>query len=348
MKKLIAMLLAACMVFAMCACGQSTTSATTPSNDASEKPADYVEGDGKTYTLMISTQMAESDPYVQGFYALKERIEARTDGMFTVEVYPSSQLGSDEDVIEQALQGVNVAVVTDAGRMSNYVPDIGIVGMAYFADSYDELLKVQQTDFWKNCIDELATDNGIRMLCFNYFAGARHFLTNKPIYTPEDLAGVRIRTPGAPAWSKSVEALGATPVTMSWTESYNAVQQKAIDGVESQHSASWGLRIYEVLKYIDKTAHFQLLNGMMCGEKWFSTLPEAYQNLLLEEFDKQGQLTAAEVIAKSDEYEQMMVDEGMEVIEPDVEAFKKAADAAYDELGYTELRQQIYKEIGKS
>ena len=119
---------------------------------AQSKPADFVEGDGKTYGLMISTQLADASPFCQGFYAIAKRVEERTGGKMTVKVFPSAQLGSDEDVIEQAIQGVNVAVVTDAGRMANYVRDIGIDGMAYFTNNYDELLKVQQTDFWKNCV----------------------------------------------------------------------------------------------------------------------------------------------------------------------------------------------------
>ncbi|MBL3540025.1 C4-dicarboxylate TRAP transporter substrate-binding protein [Aminivibrio sp.] len=306
-----------------------------------------VEGDGKSYELMVSTQLADSHPFCRGFYDLAKRVSERTGGKLTVKVFPSAQLGSDEDVIEQAIQGVNVAVVTDAGRMANYVKDIGIVGMAYFADNYDEIMKVQRTNFWKENVKKLAEENGIRVLSFNWFDGARHFLTNKPVRKPEDLKGVRIRTPGAPAWSRSVAALGATPVTMGWTDVYNAVQQKAIDGCEAQHSASYGMRLYEVLKYINKTAHFQLLNGLIVGEKWFSTLPASYQALLREEFEKQGKITAAEVIEKSDVFEAMMVKEGMEVIEVDLPAFKKASEAAYEELGFAEQRKAIYKEIGK-
>ena len=306
-----------------------------------------VEGDGKEYTLRVSTQMADSDPFCDGFRAIGERVAERTGGKFKVLVYPSAQLGSDEDVIEQAIQGVNVAVLTDAGRMGNYVQDISIVGVAYFADSYDELLKIQQTGYWKECIRKLADENDIRILSFNWFAGARHFLTNKPVKKPEDLKGLRIRTPGAPAWSESVKALGATPVTMGWTEVYTAVQQKAIDGCESQHSANWGVRVYEVLKYINKTGHFQLLNGLMVGEKWFKTLPESYQALIVEEFEKQGEISSRVVIDLADQYEAQMVEKGMEVVEVDLAAFRKAADTAYEVLGLTQLRQQIYKEIGK-
>ncbi|MCL2010237.1 MAG: C4-dicarboxylate TRAP transporter substrate-binding protein [Synergistaceae bacterium] len=306
-----------------------------------------VEGDGREYTLRVSTQLADTDPFCDGFRAIGERVAERTGGKLKVLVYPSAQLGSDEDVIEQAIHGVNVAVVTDAGRMGNYVKDISIAGVAYFADDYDELLKIQKTDHWKECISKLADDNDIRILSFNWFAGARHFLTNKPVTKPEDLRGLRIRTPGAPAWSESVRALGATPVTMGWTDVYTAVQQKAIDGCEGQHSANWGARLYEVLKYINKTGHFQLLNGLMVGERWFKSLPESYQALLIEEFEKQGEITSRQVIELADQFERQMVEQGMEVVEVDIEAFKKASDAAYRTLGLTQQRQLIYDEIGK-
>ena len=87
--------------------------------------------DGKVYTLKMSTQLNEGSPFVQGFKAWAEAVKERTDGKLIIEVYPSGALGSDEDVIEQALEGVNVAVLTDCGRMANYVPDMGKIGRAH-------------------------------------------------------------------------------------------------------------------------------------------------------------------------------------------------------------------------
>ena len=188
----------------------------------------------KVYTLKLSTQLNETTPMVEGFKELAANVKARSNGRLVVEVYPSAQLGSDEDVIEQALQGVNVAVLTDGGRMGNYVNDIAIIGMAYFANNYDEVLKVTQSAKFAEWEKELVDKNGIRVLSFNWYDGGRHFFTNKVVNTPADLKGQRIRTPGAPAWAESVTALGATPVAMPWGETYSAVQSKAVDGCEVQ------------------------------------------------------------------------------------------------------------------
>jgi len=301
----------------------------------------------KVYTLKMSTQLNETSPMVQGFKEWSKSVAERTNGKLIIEVYPSAQLGSDEDVIEQAIQGVNVAVLTDGGRMGNYTRDIGIIGMPYIADNYDGVLAITTTKTFAGWVKDLAEKNGIRVLSFNWYDGPRHFLTNKPIRTPGDLKGLRIRTPGAPVWAKSVAAMGATPIAMGWTDTYNGVQAKAIDGCEAQHTASYGLRLYEVLKYINKTGHFQLVNGIIVGEAWFKKLPAEYQKILVEECKKAAAENARIVERAADDFEAKMVEKGMIVVEPDVASFKAAAEKAYKELGFLDLRAKIFSELKK-
>jgi TRAP-type C4-dicarboxylate transport system substrate-binding protein len=301
---------------------------------------------GKSFALKMSTQLAETSPMVKGFKIWGENVAKKTNNGITIQVYPAAQLGSDEDVIEQALQGVNVAVLTDGGRMANYVKDIGIIGMPYIADNYTELRKVTETSVFAKWEQQLIGE-GIRVLSFNWYDGPRHFLTNVQVKVPADLKGIRIRTPGAPVWARSVAAMGATPVAMPWNESYTAVQSKAVDGVEAQHSASFPLRIYEVLKYINKTGHFQLANGIIAGEKWFSQLPENFKKILADECKAAAYDNAKLIESLADDFEKQMVGKGMIVVVSDREAFRKAAEAAYKELGFEALRNQIWSEIGK-
>lgn len=353
---LLSVVLIAGLVLAGCGKGgnsanQSAGSSASESSGSSASQGTQDAGAGKkddtVYELKMSTQLAETHPMVEGFNELAKRLEEKSDGRLKMEVFTSASLGSDEDVIEQAIQGVNVAVLTDGGRMGNYVKDIGILGAPYLGDNYEDILKITQTEMFKSWERELAEQNDIRVLSFNWYDGARHFLTNKPVTKPEDLNGQRIRTPGAPVWSESIKAMGAVPTAMPWTEVYTAVQQGAIDGAEGQHTASYSARLYEVIKYVIKTGHFQLINGIIVGEKWFEKLPEDLQTLLLEETKAVAEENAKYIASLSDEYEQKMIEEGMEIIEPDVEAFKAAAEKAYEVLELQELREKIYAEIGK-
>ncbi len=272
----------------------------------------------------------------------------KSDGRLSVKVFPAGQLGADEDVIEQAIQGVNVAVNTDAARMGQYVKDFSIFMMAYFVDNYDEGYAVTQTETFKNWEKELEEKHGIKILSFSFYDGPRHFMTNKPINTPDDLKGQRIRTIGQEVCTESLAAMGATPISMSWGEVYNGIQSKALDGCEAQNTSTFPSKIYEVCNTQSKTGHFQLMQGLICGKKWFDSLPEDLQTLLTETAQEIGKETAADVMKEADEAEQQMKDAGLTVIEPDVQPFKDAVEPVYEKLGFAELRQQIYKEIGKT
>ena len=107
-------------------------------------------------------------------------------------------------------------------------------------------------------------------------------MTNKPISKPEDLAGQRIRTAPAPIWQESVRALGATPIAMNFGEMYTAIQQGAIEGAELVYDNIFDQSLHEVLKYVNETGHFLLINFEVISAQWFKSLPEEYQKILVE------------------------------------------------------------------
>lgn len=299
------------------------------------------------YELKISTSQTDQSAITKAYMELAKRINEKSEGKLKVEVFSSGQLGSDENVIEQAIQGSAVAVNTDAARMGTYVNDMGILMMGYFADNYEECLKVTNTETFKQWEDQLASQHGIRVLAFNFYDGARHFMINKEIKEPSDLKGLRIRTIGAPVCTETIAAMGATPVAMDWGEVYNGIQSKSLDGAECQNTSSYPSRLYEVAKIQSKTGHFQLLQGLVCGESWFKTLPKELQELLVETAREVGKESAAVVEQESLKAEEEMKKAGLTVIQPDINAFKESVKPAYEKLGYTELREKLYQEIGK-
>ena len=300
----------------------------------------------RTYSLKMSTQLSETSTMVEGFRAWAEAVKQKTNGRVEIEVFPSAQLGSDEDVIEQALQGVNVAVLTDGGRMANYARDIGIIGMPYIADNYDELRKITESPTFMT-MDADLRKAGIRILTYNWYDGPRNFYTNREINVPQDLNGLRIRTPGAPVWVRSITALGATPVAMGWNDAYSAMQNRVIDGVEVQSTSAFPSRMYEVSSFITKTEHFQLANFIMVGERWFSTLPAEYQQILVEECKKAAIENAQKILAQAENFERQMATQGMQINSVNKAPFIAAAERAYDELEFGEIRDKIWSEIGK-
>lgn len=299
----------------------------------------------ETFELRISTTQTETSMIYAGLKAAADEINEKTNGNVKVTIYPSSQLGGEEDMIDQAIAGIGIAVLSDAGRMSNYVKDIGILNMAYFVDNYDDGLKVMNTATFKKWTDELV-NQGLRILCFNYYDGARSFMQNKEIKSPADLKGVVTRTPSAAPYNASIKAMGATPYNIAWSEVYNAIQTKMIDACEVQYTSAVSTHIYEVCKYVAKTEHINLFNCLVCGEAWFSRLPDDYKKIILEACYNNGIKNAREIEAAQADLEKVLIDNGMTITHVDKEEFKKAAASAYEELGWTDLRKAIYEEAG--
>ena len=303
-----------------------------------------IQAEAAEHQLRFGMAVGQNDPMYKGAERFAENVEERTNGDVVVEIYPDGMLGSTSDMQEQAKMGANVSSLTDPGRLSDIVKDVGILNMAYIAKNYEEARKLVLSDWFKSMQDQLQ-EKGYVVLSMNWYQGARHFILNEKVEKPEDLNGLRIRTPGAAPWSKSIAALGADPTALDWSEVYTGLQQGVIDGAEAQHPATYGSSLYEVADYIIKTGHFQLMTGPVVGAKWFNSLPEEYQKIVKEEAVKAGDYASEIVLDKVESLEKDMEEEGMEIVEVDKTPFQEASEEAYKELDYNELRKKLHSEV---
>jgi TRAP-type transport system periplasmic protein len=300
-------------------------------------------------TLRFNHVLGPKEPYHDGFLKWAKRVGERTNGQLKIEVFHSAQLGKEEDIIEQIRQGANIGQNTDSARMGNYVPGIAVMNGPYFAETLEEVAKLRKVPTVIKWQEELAGKFGLKVLSFNWVQGYRHFFTNKPVKTPEDLKGLRIRTPPAPIWQESIRALGAVPVAMAFGEMYPGLQQKAIDGVELVYNNIPGGRFYEVLKYANETKHIMLINFEVVSAQWFDKLPKEHQAILIEECDKAGEDTSREIFRLEAEVEQQLKGRGMTIVKDvDLAAFRKAGEKAYEVLKIIDAKNAVHKEIGKN
>jgi tripartite ATP-independent transporter DctP family solute receptor len=300
-----------------------------------------------SYQLNINTALTKDDPIYKGLELLRDRVAERSKGELAIRIFPGSQLGKDEDVLEQARAGANVAVVVDGGRLAVFVKEFGILGAPYLASGYDGVRKVVMSPAFQEWTERLRKASGHQVLSFNWWQGERHLLTNKPVKEPADLEGVRMRTPGAPVWMETIRAMGATPTPMGWGEVYPALQQQVIDAVEAQHPASFGSRLYEVTKYLTKTGHINLVTGIVTSAAWFDKLPKELQTILIEESIAAGDSASRATEASLKDLEAKMRERGMTIAEIDVTPFRKATEVVYDKLGYNDLRKAVEAQLGQ-
>ncbi|MGL1922308.1 MAG: C4-dicarboxylate TRAP transporter substrate-binding protein [Hyphomicrobiales bacterium] len=295
------------------------------------------------FTLSVNTALATNDPLYAGLEALVTNVDKASEGRLEIKLFPNSQLGADEDVLEQARAGAPVAVVVDGGRLAVFQNEFGVLGAPFLAGGYDGIRKVVTSDMFEGWVGKLNKGSNLQVLSFNWWQGERHLLTQTPVKVPADLAGIRMRTPGAPVWIETIKAMGATPTPYPWGEVYSALSSNAIDGAEAQIPAIRGAKLNEVIKYVTKTGHINLITGLVTSGGWFNTLPADLQKILRDESVIAGDIASYGTRDSFETIEAELVKSGVIINEVDVTPFKEATAPVYDILGYGELRDVLRK-----
>ncbi|MDR1931715.1 MAG: C4-dicarboxylate TRAP transporter substrate-binding protein [Spirochaetales bacterium] len=265
----------------------------------------------------------------------------------------SSEMGSTDDVTEQAMDGAPVIAASDPSRLAAYVPEFGVLMMPFLLSDYSQLDNLMDTPLYKDWTEKLR-GQGLILLTNNCLTGWRNWVTNKPIKKPADLKGLKIRTMGNPIAINSVNAMGAIATPMNQNECYNAISTKVIDGGEWQLPTVYSSKFYEVCKNISLSRHFLLTGSIVCGSAWYDSLSKEQQTQLSETAVKTYKDNQTIVI----EYEKKYLDEmrdsfGVAVEEnPDRDAFKAATAHLYADKAttggadYEVLRTELYKQLG--
>ncbi|HPE66384.1 MAG TPA: TRAP transporter substrate-binding protein DctP, partial [Synergistales bacterium] len=219
--------------------------------------------------------------------------------------------------------------VEDPSYVGDYVPDfIALVGPMLY-NSYDEYVEIIKTDLVQDMIKR-AEEKGIKILALEYVFGFRNVITNKVVKTPEDLKGVKLRTPGSQLFIQTLTAMGATVTPLPWAETLPGVQQGIVDGIEGSEFTNIGTKVYELLKNVARTQHFLGTCGVYISTQVWEKIPEEYRAIIAEEFAKGalemveiGKRDLGDVTAKLESY-------GVKFNEVDKKAFTEATKSIYE------------------
>ena len=207
---------------------------------------------------------------------------------------------------------------------------MGVLTGPFLIDSPDQWPTLVGSDLVKGWEDAIAADGNLRVLDLGWYVGERHLIGNAAYPEPADLAGVKIRIPPLPAWTTTFEAVGATPVTVDFTEVYTALSQGVVDASEAPLSAINGARWQEVAKEITETGHFRQFQGFVMAESVFAGLPPEFQAILLEEFQAGGERATATEIASAETLRGEFEAQGVTFTPADVEAYRAATAPFYE------------------
>ncbi len=315
--KSIFLFISAVLLLALTACGSEKEKVGKKSNESTD-----------VVTINVAYGNQPGEPLDLQAKKWKELAEEKSNGKLELKLYPSSQLGSEKDVVEQAIMGNNVIIFTGYDFLMDYVPDVGIFTAPYLTENFDDLLYLTTTDWYKGLNDQLKSKD-IFIVNTNTIYGTRHLMTTKPVETPEDLKGMKIRVPNNQMYIKSFEALGATPTPMPLADLYTALQQGLVDGAENPLPVLNGSKTQEVAKHLTLTGHTKILSPWIAGTKFMETVPEDLVQILVDSGNEAGTYGREVAEKEAESVLAQFESEGIEIHEVDVEKFREAAKSVY-------------------
>lgn len=293
-----------------------------------------------SYVLKLGIAQNEDNSEYQALLQFKQSVEERTNKDIVIETYPSGQLASVPDLVEQASIGANVGTISDAAMIGDMKREFYMLQSPYLFQDEEEIQKLLDSTLFKGWVEDFS-DQGLRILTFNYFLGERNLATVRPILSADDVRGNVIRTNGSQIVNYAVAAMGASPSGMPWAEAYPGLQQGVIDGVEAHNSAIYESSLYEVINHIARTNHYSLVSSLVVSERWFDQLPEEYKEIIVEEAIRSGEYASMIAAEQSATYEEAMIEAGVQFHDIDVEPLRERTEVIFSRLGLDEIVENV-------
>lgn len=277
MKKFIALSLSCVMLFALTACGGSSSGSATPTaapTDSGNEPT------------VITAKMATGGQDTLPSYASALDVinDLKTDSNIDIEYFGARQLGDDAEILQQVMAGTVQLGGGATSAFSTYTGLLDAFVVPFLLNNYDKERQAVQTDEAQAIFDTIEQTMGIKILAV-YDSGMRHLANNvRPITSLEDLKGVKMRVVPSDLLIDSFNALGANPTNLAYSELYTGLQNGTIDGEEVNVTSIYSEKHYEVLKYFTEIGIYPFTTAIYCNAAWFNSLDSASQEAIQSAF----------------------------------------------------------------
>jgi tripartite ATP-independent transporter DctP family solute receptor len=272
--------------------------------------------------------------HTQSVWAAGE-LAKRTNGRYTIDVYPSSQLGKETDINQGlSLGSVDMIISGSSFAARSYAP-IGVTYYPYVFRDANHLLAYTKSDVFKELVKGYTDKTGHQILAVTYY-GARHTSSNKPLKTCADMKGLKIRVPDVPAYLAMPRACGANTAPIAFAEVYLALQNGTVEAQENPLTTIEAKKFYEVQKHIALTGHIvDHLNTVVSANLW-KKLSDEDKKIFSEVAQEAATRATNEIQAKEKELVGFFKDKGLTVSEVDKEDFKQNVlkNVTFESFGY--------------
>ena len=281
----------------------------------------------------FTTQM--DGPGGKAVQKMVDTVKELTKGAVAFDLFPNNQLGGDNDLVAAAATGQIDVAHMGIGAVSTVSPKVQVAALPFVWKSRADYWRVVNGPIGDKLLATL-DDKGIKGLAWGSF-GERGLITNFPINSPDDLKGRKMRVTQSPIFLKNMEALGGNAVPLPYGEVYTALQQRAVDGVDTSTWAMVEAKFYEVAKNLAITNHIYDSAFFIMNKAKFDSLKPEYQDAIIKGARAGGQVQYDEINKVSDSAVEVMTKAGLSITHPDNTPFQAKVQPVYkffaDQLG---------------
>ncbi len=262
-------------------------------------------------------------PQVLMIDRIAETARDASEGRIDIQSFPNGQLGSGKDMMDMVVSGALAMTTDGAAALGALLPRLSVLEAPYLWTDPAQLEKVPGSEVFSELNEEMVAQRGMRMLGVTYY-GKRHVTTgDTPIHDVSEFAGFKLRVPPVDTFRAMVEAWGGQATPINFNELYLALSQGAVDGQENPLPTIASAKLYEVQSYLILTGHIITPRIVIANEAWLAALDPADRTILEAAIAEAIPLQNQEVIDQEAALLDTLAAEGMTVIEPDVESFRK-------------------------
>lgn len=275
-------------------------------------------------TIKFAHAGSMTHPYSVGIQKLTPILEKNSGGAIKLQVFCCAQLGSERELAEGTRLGtINVTSVAAEGALPAWVPELQVFGLPFLIRNREHAYKVLDGPIGKELEAKLDAQ-GLHVLGW-WELGFRNMTTkNKPIHTPDDLKGLKMRVQEAKVWMGLMRSLGAIPTPIPFGELYNALQQGVVDGQENPIVTIVSMKFYEIQKQVGLTEHTYTALPVLANKKWWDGLTPAQREVIAESVKQSVAEQRKTVSAQVDEGMAFLKGQGVSITEVDKAKFMEA------------------------
>jgi len=287
-----------------------------------------VENTGQTFRMRVAHGGSEAMLTHRALLVVQEEIERNSNGQISVEIFPSGQLGADATVISSIQTGDIEMTVLNIGALVQFADYLNVMSVPFAFPNHEVAFNVLDGEFGQYISDRMEEEMGVIGLGFWDSLDFRQLSTNRPVRTPSDLSGIRLRTMENQIQIAIWQALGASPTPITFAELYTALQQGTVDAQENPIEIFTMMRFYEVQDYMTLTNHlFQTAHAIVSPQFYYS-LPPDLQEVVRDAVRTGIEFQRTEFMADYEQFIETLIENGIEIIELTDEEWASFVDAA--------------------